>query len=390
MSPFDRLKRLFERKSYSLSAPDFPLSIFGVTTSASGVAVTAASAMRVPAVAAAVELIASAIGTLPVKVYSREGGGKIADPDHPAHTLVHDEANPWTSAADLRTQITADALLNDRGGFAFVVRVDGRPVELHRLDPAAVTVKIDKNTGEPVYLVSTDAGQVQHPFTDIVHLRPFAGQSPITRAREAIALALVLEEHAAGIFTKGAKPSGILSFAENIGDERIARVRKAFQSEGRGGLAILDNDAKYQPFTLSSVDNQFAEMRHFQIEEISRAFRVSPVFLSELGRATWSNAEQMGKQFLTYTLRPWLEQWVSQYRRTLLTDDERASVVIEFVADDLLTVDHATRANAYGQYRSMGVMTANEVRAGLNLPAHANGNDLANPYTTSGTTKDAA
>lgn len=381
MSPLDRLKRLFERKSYTLTDPDFPLDIFGITRSASGISVSAATAMRVPAVAAAVELIATAIGTLPVKVYVREAGGKVANPDHPAYRLVHDEANPWTSAADLRTQITADALLNDKGGFAYVVRVDGKPVELHRLDPSAVTVKTDELSGEPFYLVGQGTNRVRYPFTDIIHLRPFAGQSPISRAREAIALALILEEHAAGIFTKGAKPAGILSFEESVPDERIAKVRKAFQTEGRGGLAILDQKAKYQSFTLSSTDNQFAEMRHFQIEEISRAFRVSPVFLSELGRATWSNSEQMGKQFLTYTLRPWLEQWTAQYRRTLLADDERAGTVIEFVTDDLLTVDHAARATAYGQYRSMGVMTANEVRAGLNLPAHANGNDLANPYT---------
>jgi HK97 family phage portal protein len=384
LSPLDRLKRLFDRKSFALSDSDFPLSIFGLTQSVSGIAVSAATAMRVPAVAAAVELIATAIGTLPVKVYAREKGGKVASPTHAAYRLVHDEANPWTSAADLRTQVTTDALLNDKGGFAAVVRIEGKPVELHRLDPSAVTVKTDEITGEPFYLVGQGTDQVRYAFTDIIHLRPFAGQSPISRAREAIGLALLLEEHAAGIFAKGAKPSGILSFAEKVGDERIAKVRKAFQADGRGGLAILDQDAKYQPFTLSSVDNQFADMRHFQIEEISRAFRVSPVFLSELGRATWSNAEQMGKQFLTYTLRPWLAQWETQYRRTLLSEAERESMVIEFLTDDLLTVDHAARATAYGQYRSMGVMTANEVRAGLNLPEHANGNELANPYTTSG------
>lgn len=70
-NPLDRFKRLFERKSYTLTDPDFPLSIFGITHSASGIPVTAANAMRVPAVAATVELIATAIGTLPVKVYKR-------------------------------------------------------------------------------------------------------------------------------------------------------------------------------------------------------------------------------------------------------------------------------------------------------------------------------
>ncbi len=69
LKTLDRFKRLFERKSYTLTDPDFPLSIFGITHSASGIPLTAANAMRVPAVAAAVELIATAIGNLPVKVY---------------------------------------------------------------------------------------------------------------------------------------------------------------------------------------------------------------------------------------------------------------------------------------------------------------------------------
>ena len=58
------------------------------------------------------------------------------------------------------------------------------------------------------------------------------------------------------------------------------------------------------------------------------------------------------------------------------------------VTDDLLTVEHAARAAAYQQYRSMGAMTANEVRAGLNLPARLDGDDLHSPYT-SGKTTDA-
>ena len=59
-------------------------------------------------------------------------------------------------------------------------------------------------------------------------------------------------------------------------------------------------------------------------------------------------------------------------------------VYVEFVTDDLLTTNAAARAGAYGQYRSMGAMTANEVRSGLNLAPLPDGDSLANPYTTSG------
>ena len=66
----------------------------------------------------------------------------------------------------------------------------------------------------------------------------------------------------------------------------------------------------------------------------------------------------MAQQFLTDTLRPWLDKWQWAYTRVLLAPEERDGHFIEFVTDDLLSVDHKTRADAYLSYRSMGAMTA--------------------------------
>lgn len=59
--------------------------------------------------------------------------------------------------------------------------------------------------------------------------------------------------------------------------------------------------------------------------------------------------------------------------------------MIEAVADDMLAVDHVGRANAFIQYRSMGVLTANEVRATMNRPPLPGGDELQNPFTTTST-----
>ena len=92
----------------------------------------------------------------------------------------------------------------------------------------------------------------------------------------------------------------------------------------------------------------------------------------------------MARQFYAITLKPWLTSWAWAYARVLFTPEERAAFYVEFVTDDLLTTDAASRAAAYGQYRSMGAITGNEVRSGLNLAPLPDGNSLANPYTTSG------
>ena len=90
-----------------------------MTPTASGSSVSANTALRVPAVACAVGLIAETIGTMPAKAYDRTSKETLRD--HPASHLIHDEANPWTSAQDLREHVTTDALMTGNG-YALVTR----------------------------------------------------------------------------------------------------------------------------------------------------------------------------------------------------------------------------------------------------------------------------
>lgn len=388
---FTQLKKAlgFSLEEKAISLTDIEaFGLFGSTPTASGISVSPNSAMRVPAVACAVALIAETIGCLPAKAYLRTD--KQSAKDHPAYHLVHDTANDWTSAEQLRTQLTTDALLTGNG-YAIVTRLgDGTPFELHRIDPANMRTDSAPD-GEPFYTMQTPNGDVQHIYQDILHIQPFGGTSPVTLGREAIALALASERYMGNVFAKGGRPSGVILSPQPETVETLKNViSKWFVSHSgtnAGETAILDKGMTYQPLSMTLVDAQFAENRLEQIREIARAFRVPPTMLFELSRGTWSNTEEMFRQFHSVTLKPWLSQWASAYARVLFTPEERATHYVEFVTDDLLTTDGAARAASYGQYRSMGVMTANEVRAGLNLTSLPNGDKLENPYTTTGKDK---
>lgn len=387
------MQSLLTKKAGTLASPDPALlALFGATPSLSGASVNADTAMGVPAVSNAVSLIADAIGTLPAKVFSRQTtGDKEVNSSHPACAVVHDNANDWTSANQLRTQITVDALLHGNG-YAFANRVNGKVIELIRLDPSAVTPQLDSATGEPSYIVKEGNTKRVLSFRDVLHIPALTGAdgmtgiSPIYFAREAIGLAIVLEGHAAKLFARGGRPTGLLKFAKRLDVETAKRISESWHAshsgDASGKTAVLEEGADFQPLTFNSVDSQFEELRHFQIHEIARAFRVQPVLLMEMDRATWSNSEEMNRQFLQFTLLPWLRKWEAAYSRVLLNPDERGSTSIEFVLDDLLRADTATRTEAYAKFRAMGVMTGNEVRKLENLPPHADGDTLQNPYTT--------
>ncbi|OWU84459.1 HK97 family phage portal protein [Oceanicola sp. 22II-s10i] len=378
-----------EKKSVTLTDPA-ALALFGVVPTTTGLSIGPGNALRVPAVACAVSLISETIGALPAKLYQRETKATLRD--HAAFRLVHDEANEWTSAAQLRTDLTLDALLHG-AGHAQVIRLsDGTPYELHRLEPGKVQEQFEPD-GEPFYLISTPEGQQRLTFRDVLTIKPFGGISPITLGREAIALAIAFESHIGGVFANGGRPSGVIRSPKIMDIEAKKKLAASWfvghGGKAAGGTAILDEGMEYQQLSMTLADQQFAENRLEQIREIARVFRVPPTMLFELTRGTWSNTEEMARQFLQVTLKPWLTAWAWAYARVLLSPEERADAYVEFVTDDLLTTDAAARATAYGQYRSMGALTANEVRAGLNLPPKDGGDRLENPYTTTGKDKAA-
>jgi HK97 family phage portal protein len=384
---FSSLKSLLARLDQkSVSYADWPFTADGSTT-LSRKLINPAAAMRVPAVASATELISELVGTLPAKLFVRaEDGSRSSDTENPAYWLIHDEANDFTSATALRTQLTCDALLNDNGGFAFANRVDGRVVEFIRLAPHTVTVKTDEVTGEPVYLVGQGAQQRRHHYRDILHIQAFGGCAPITRAREAIGLALTLEAHAARLFGNGAQPSGTINYPKPLTSEAAKNLLSMWTSthgNGNSGKpALLADGATWTANALTSVDAQFLEMRRFQTEEIARAFRVPPTMLFDLERGTWANTEQMARQFLTHTLRPWLDAWQWAYARVLLTPEERRTHYVEFITDDLLSADFAARMEGYSKAISARILNPNEARAAENRPPYAGGQKFENPNTT--------
>ncbi|CUW88466.1 phage portal protein [Rhizobium pusense] len=387
------LSSLIEQKAMSLLDERMG-ELFGVLPTASGVVVTGNSAMRVPAVLQAVRLISETIGSLPCKLYREAGDSKEVAKDHPGHKITHSRANDWTSAGQLRIDLTIDALLHG-AGYAQVVRAsDDRPLELHRLDPSKVQRRCEDD-GEPSYLVSTDRGQVRLSYRDVLYIPAFAGVSPVKLGREAIGIGLTLEKHTSNLFSDGARPSGMF-WSENsvpdtdAGTKTIANILRDYRAAFSGGKQnrplMVPAGYRYQQIALASTDAQFIENRLEQINEVARIFGVPPHMLYQLERATWSNAEQMAASFLQLCLRPWLDKWQDAYATVLLTDEERDTFYFEFVIDDLQRADAAGRAEIFGKLVAMRAMTPNEVRAAMNLPALPGGDELANPYTTTTTT----
>lgn len=379
-----------ERKS----ADGYELLAGGALPTAAGVSVSPETAMRCSVSFACIKVIAETIEQLTPHLYRRKGDDRERATDHPLSALVTKAANDWTPASEFRLVLGTHFAAHGNA-YAFVNRDSaGRVVELIPLDPRTVSVRQNPVTMAPIYSLAT--GNTGLPARDydrseILHIRGVGldvhkGASPVTLGKEAIGLSLTLEAHCGSLFGNGAKPSGVLKVKGRLNEDQFKRVRSMFASFYQGVTGkrtmILSEDMDFQQIQLNSVDAQTLEMRRFQVEEISRFWRVPLHLVNEMDRATHANAESMGQQFLTFCMLPILRLWTDAMAITLLTPEERETLYFEFLVDDLARADIAARFAAMSSAISSGILNPNEARAMENRPPYAGGETFMRPVNT--------
>lgn len=368
----------FTTKSITTIPDDDAAILEAFTGSTPGAGVTPQVALNETAVQAAVKLISESCAALDVNIV--EGEERVKQ--HPAIDLLRGQVNAWTSGYEFIRDMVAEALLHDNGAMAWVNRVGGEPREIINYRRGTIGFQ-EEETRELLYRVS---GRPV-PAGDIVHLRgPFA-KCPVSLAREAIGAALVMEAHASRTFKNGARPGGVIEVPKGISDKAWKAMKAGWRAahegaENSGKTAILFDGSTFRSMQLSSVDAQFLEMRRFQIEEIGRAFNISPAMLGDLTKSSYANASQKQLEFLQYAVEPWLKALEGALDRALLSDDERGRLRFKFDRDDLTRASLTERATAINSLIASETINPNEGRDWLGLPPYAGGEEYGNRNIT--------
>lgn len=385
-------QRLWEgEKKDVTSSLDLFREIYGGHPAKSGAVVTAQSALQVSTVLACCRVIANGVSQVPFRVYLDDGGRKPAT-DHPLYRLLNRRPNPWQTSYELRETMMFHILLTGNA-FVFVNRVGmARDVrELIPLEPARVTVK-QLPGGALEYKVTRENGEAQVFGADAIwHLRgpswnSWMGLDSVRLARESIGLSVALEQGQAEFQKNGAKTSGLYSVTSKLSPERYAQLREWFETEVASGASyrplILDDGAKYQPFTMTSVDQQLIETRKHQIEEVCREFGVMPIMVGHADKtATYASAEQMFLAHVVHTLSPWYQRIEQSADVNLLTEAEaERGYYTKFTPNALMRGAAADRAAFYtaalGTTQQPGWMVRNEVRGLEDMDPLPGGNEF--------------
>lgn len=370
------LRRLFERRELNEQTATGLLSRGMLSNvSATGVNVTADSALRASAVFACVRVLSESEAMLPLVLYRQMGEVKEKAYDHPLYRLLHDAPNPEMTSFNFRQTLMAHLCL--RGNAYAYIETDarGRVVSLWPLHPDGVLILRDNESGQLVYGVELPkrfGGEYRFiPAEKIWHLRGLAsdgvvGYSPIRLAREAIGLALATEGYGAAFFGNNAEPGFVLVHPGKLGETAYERLKKSWEERHKGfenahRVAILEEGLKPEKLGISPEDAQFLDTRKFQVNEIARIFRVPPHMIADLDRATFSNIEHLGLEFVMYSLMPWLVNIEQSIKLNLLMERERDYYAKHNIAG-LLRGDIESRYRAYATGRQWGFMSVDEIR----------------------------
>ena len=382
MSWIDRIGAALAVLTAKNSTLDLFKEIYGSRATKSGQAVTWQTALQVSTVFRTATVIAYGLASMPFKPFQkRAGGGREPAENHPIYNVVTLRPNAWQTRFDYLVQVILHLVLcGNHFSFKNYVGVGAarKLVELIPFEPGTVRVIRNKDYSR-TYEVRGDDGAVQ-TFRDdqIWHLKGPAwlgwfGLEPVRLAREAIGLALAIEEQQANLQKEGLNPSGVYAVEGDLKDDQYKKLRAWIVSHAMGGVnsgapLILDRSAKWQQLTMTSVDAETLNTRRFMIEEICRFAGVLPIMVGHADKTqTYASAEQMFLAHVTHCLTPWAVNIELSAAVNLLTPEEiESGLYFKFMLQGLLRGDSTARANyfakALGAGGSPAWMTQDEVR----------------------------
>ena len=369
-------------------------------SSKSGARVSWQTALQVSTALACARVIAEGLAQVPFKVFQDVDGKKRVATDHPAYNLLAVRPNEWQTSFELREQIGLH-LVFCGGAYIWKNVFRGEVVELLPYEPQNVTVK--RSGWDLQYEVKTDEGKIiPIPADQMWHIRGpswngWMGLESVKLAREALGLALATEEHAARMFSNGARVGGVLSTDGSLKPDQVKDLRESWERTQGGNsnafkTAILWGGLRWSPMGMQNDHAQLVELRRLQVEEVCRALRVMPIMVGATDKtATYASAEQMFLAHVVHTLGPWYGRVEQSADVNLLTESDREKgYYTKFMPQGLMRGAHKDRAEYYakalGSGGSPAWMTQDEIRALEELnPMGGTAAELPKPTSLGGT-----
>jgi HK97 family phage portal protein len=366
--------------------------------SAAGMAVSPETAMRLSTVFSCIRVRSESLAACPCIIFKRlPNGGKERAPKHPLYKIFNGQPNIWQTSLeffemmqahlDLRGNAFAEILPGPNGPVDQLLPLHPDLVQVYRLPSGRLKYEVrNRWSGEIRWLLQEEMLHIRGLSSD-----GLVGLSPIAVQRETVGTGLGMQDYAARFVANDSKPPFVLEHPGKFKDDAARKefresVQKSQTQGNRGKVMILESGMKATALGVSNKDAQFLEAKNATAVEICGIYRVPPHKVGMLDRATHSNIEHQGIEFVSDCIKPMAVRWQSRLNCDLVDPINEAlgndEYFVEFLTDGLLRGDMKSRFDAYSVAVNAGFYCPNDaaMSEGMNpIPEEKGGNDYRFP-----------
>ena len=371
------VKRAAQVVGAGLSLSDFDRFLdmmVGGQPSYTGKLVSPQTALAVGAVWACVNRISEDIARMPLLTYTENGDDREIAKNHYLYPILMEETNPEMTAFRFKLFMQAWVLL---AGNAYAeIQTNGRGQIMAlwpwRADRTSISRR-DGDSGPLVYTYTMQSGKKYHvPGAKMFHLRGLTlngiqGLSPIEVHKQTVGLSLAVTEHGARFFSNGARPLGIISHPQALSDKAKQNIQNSWMEMHQGlanahRVAILEEAMVYKDVGYNMVDAQYIEAAGLTDQTVARIYQVPQHKIGILDKATFSNIQQQGLDYIQSCMGSWSNNWEQEIGFSLLSPRERQTIAVGFDFTDLIMGDFQSLGTFIAMLTDRGVANADEVR----------------------------
>ncbi len=345
---------------------------------------------------ACMKVLSEGVAKLPIRIqqYTPEHGIRIAR-EHPYYRMLHDKPNRYMTASVFWGLM--EHMRDDAGNSYALIETPkaGEPC-LWPMDPKSVEVYYDnarllKDQPDLYYRYSTPQGVVILSSEEVVHFKShdtedgLVGISVRKRLASTIHGNVKAQQFLNKTIDSGMTAKSVLNYTGSLNDASVqtllAEVSKYAKGEmkdkGIENIIPMPVGFSLAPLNMKLADAQFLELRQYSAMQIASAFGVKPYQIGDYTKSSYASAEAQQLSFLVDTLLYIVKQYEEELENKLLTAEEVAQGYhVKFDTSVLLRTEFKTMVDTLSAAVSNFLMTPNEARERLDLPAKEGGDRL--------------
>ena len=343
-----------------------------------------------------IKVLSESVGKLPLKIQQAQPGqGITVARDHTWYRALNERPNRYMTASTFWSLM--ETCRNHFGnGYAWIDTRDPKRPQLWPIDPTTVQVWYDdacllQNAPDIYYRVVSKKGEIVLSSEEVLHFKShltldgLVGISVREELASTIQGNIKAQKMLNKLYDSGFTSKAVLQYTGGLKDANVEALTRGMEAYAKGEMKSrgIENiipvpfGMTLTPLNLKLSDSQFIETKQYSAIQIASAFGLKPAQIGDYSKSSYASAEAQQLSFLTDTLLFILSGYEQEIGYKLFSDAEEAQGYhAKFNTGVLLRSDQKSQIETLKSAVSYFLMTPNEAREKLDLPAKEGGDQL--------------